>query len=180
MTGHLVFSTLHTISAVATANRLFDMGAPGYLIAAALQSIVAQRLVRRVCDGCKEAVEPTVGQSAWLATQLEPNELQNAHFVHGAGCNYCHLTGYRARIGVYELLEMDAGLTDALRREDLTAFNELAGQKKDYVPLVKCALDYATKGVTTVDEVIRVVGGLDGKNFDAVDEPQPDIVISDG
>jgi MSHA biogenesis protein MshE len=173
MTGHLVFSTLHTISAVATANRLFDMGAPGYLIAAALQSIVAQRLVRRVCDGCKEAVEPTVGQSAWLATQLEPNELQNAHFVHGAGCNYCHLTGYRARIGVYELLEMDAGLTDALRREDLTAFNELAGQKKDYVPLVKCALDYATKGVTTVDEVIRVVGGLDGKNFDAVDEPQP-------
>ncbi len=162
MTGHLVFSTLHTVSAVATANRLFDMGAPGYLVAAALHSIIAQRLVRRVCDSCSEPAKLTDGQSAWLQAQLGSEDVGDVQFMHGKGCNYCHLTGYRGRIGVYELLEMDAGLTDALRREDLTDFTALAAEKKSYVPLVNCALDYARQGVTSIEEVIRVVGGLDG------------------
>ncbi len=162
MTGHLVFSTLHTVSAVATANRLFDMGAPGYLVAAALHSIIAQRLVRRVCDSCSEPAKLTDGQSAWLQAQLGGEDVGDVQFMHGKGCNYCHLTGYRGRIGVYELLEMDAGLTDALRREDLTDFTALAAEKKSYVPLVNCALDYARQGVTSIEEVIRVVGGLDG------------------
>ena len=174
MTGHLVFSTLHTVSAVATANRLFDMGAPGYLIAAALSSIVAQRLVRRVCDSCREPVELTPGQLAWVQTQVGVKKAKSLKFVHGHGCNYCHLSGYRGRIGVYELLELDQRLTDALRREDLAAFNEHAANKDDYVPLVRCALDYAVDGITTVDEVIRVVGGLDGKHFDVIDEPETD------
>ena len=161
MTGHLVFSTLHTISAVATANRLLDMGAPGYLIGAALQGIVAQRLVRRVCESCAEPVVLTPGQSAWLVAQIGAEHAANANFLHGRGCNYCQLTGYRGRIGVYELLEMDAGLTDALRREDLSTFVSLAGQKRSYVPLVNCALDYASAGVTSLQEVVRVAGGLD-------------------
>lgn len=162
MTGHLVFSTLHTVSAVATANRLFDMGAPGYLIAAALHSIIAQRLVRRVCESCSEPAALSDGQKAWLRAQLGSDELEEHDFVHGKGCNYCHLSGYRGRIGVYELLEMDGGLTDALRREDLTEFTALSARKKSYVPLVSCALDYAVEGITSIDEVIRVVGGLDG------------------
>lgn len=162
MTGHLVFSTLHTVSAVATANRLFDMGAPGYLIAAALHSIIAQRLVRRVCESCAEPAELTDGQTAWLRAQLGDNETDTYEFKHGRGCNYCHLSGYRGRIGVYELLEMDGALTDALRREDLGEFTALAAKKKSYVPLVNCALDYAKQGITSIDEVIRVVGGLDG------------------
>jgi len=166
MTGHLVFSTLHTVSAVATASRLFDMGAPGYLIAAALQSIIAQRLVRRVCESCNEPVEPTAGQLAWLEAQEGDYSGANAAFVHGKGCSHCHLSGYRGRIGVYELLEMDSGLTDALRREDLSAFGALAQQQKAYVPLVRCALDYAADGITTIDEVIRVVGGLDSVYLD--------------
>ena len=160
MTGHLVFSTLHTVSAVATANRLFDMGAPGYLIAAALHSIIAQRLVRRVCESCSEPAVLTDGQAAWLKAQPGGDSADDFEFVHGKGCNYCHLSGYRGRIGVYELLEMDAGLTDALRREDLTEFTALAEAKKSYVPLVNCALDYAKDGITSIDEVIRVVGGL--------------------
>ena len=175
MTGHLVFSTLHTISAVATANRLFDMGAPGYLIAAALQSIVAQRLVRRVCESCTEDAELTDGQRAWLATQLPYEQLESARFVQGHGCNYCHLSGYRGRVGVYELLEMDAALTDALRREDLAAFAEIAAGKASYVPLVRCALDYAMSGATTIEEVIRVVGGLDGRHFDVIDTPDEEL-----
>ncbi|MBT8103858.1 MAG: GspE/PulE family protein [Gammaproteobacteria bacterium] len=168
MTGHLVFSTLHTVSAVATASRLFDMGAPGYLIGAALQGIVAQRLVRRVCDSCAEPVELSPGQSAWLKAQIGSKVAAKASFVQGRGCNYCQLTGFRGRIGVYELLEMDSGLTDALRREDLSDFVALAAKKKSYVPLVNCALDYAISGVTTLDEVLRVAGGLDSA-------PEPDV-----
>lgn len=161
MTGHLVFSTLHTVSAVATANRLLDMGAPGYLIGAALQGIVAQRLVRRVCESCAEPITPTPGQSAWLKAQADAKRVGNAGFMRGRGCNYCQLTGYRGRIGVYELLEMDAGLTDAMRREDLSMFVALAAKKRSYVPLVNCALDYAAAGVTSLEEVVRVAGGLD-------------------
>jgi MSHA biogenesis protein MshE len=170
MTGHLVFSTLHTVSAVATANRLFDMGAPGYLIGAALQGIIAQRLVRRVCDSCAEPIELSPNQNAWLKTQVGAKRAAKSEFLRGRGCNYCQLTGYRGRIGVYELLEMDNGLTDALRRDDLSAFVSLAGQKDSYVPLVNCALDYAIAGVTSLEEVVRVAGGLDGNEEADVDE----------
>ena len=180
MTGHLVFSTLHTVSAVATANRLLDMGAAGYLIGAALQGIVAQRLVRRVCESCAEPAELSVGQSAWLKTMLGSKQLGEAKFVHGRGCNYCQLTGYRGRIGVYELLEMDAGLTDALRREDLSGFVALAAKKKSYVPLVNCALDYALSGITSLDEVLRVAGGLDAEDSVVADNAESADETADG
>ena len=180
MTGHLVFSTLHTVSAVATANRLLDMGAPGYLIGAALQGIVAQRLVRRVCESCAEPAELSPGQLAWLKTQLGSKRAKDAGFVHGRGCNYCQLTGYRGRIGVYELLEMDAGLTDALRREDLSEFVSLAAKKKSYVPLVNCALDYAMSGITSLDEVLRVAGGLDADDAGVADAVESAVEPGDG
>jgi len=179
MTGHLVFSTLHTVSAVATANRLFDMGAPGYLIAAALQSIIAQRLVRRVCESCKEPAELSAGQRVWLQSQVGVKKAAKLKFVHGHGCNHCHLSGYRGRIGVYELLEMDGALIDALRREDLSGFTKAAERKKDYVPLVRCALDYAIVGITTVDEVIRIVGGLEGVYEDDEDEVETATDVSE-
>ena len=81
-------------------------------------------------------------------------------FVHGRGCNYCHLTGYRGRIGVYELLTVDEELADAIRRDDLDAFAQAAETARDYVPLVNCALDYAARGVTSLDEVVRLAGGV--------------------
>ncbi|WP_231892450.1 GspE/PulE family protein [Woeseia oceani] len=161
MTGHLVFSTLHTVSAAATVNRLLDMGAPGYLIAAALQGIVAQRLVRRVCDSCKEPLAPTASQQAWLAEQLGEEVAANSGFFRGRGCNYCYLTGYRGRIGVYELLEIDSGLTDSIRREDIDGFLKGCAEKKSYVPLSNCAIEYAMSGVTSLDEAIRISGGVD-------------------
>ncbi len=176
MTGHLVFSSLHTVNAVATASRLLDMGAPGYLIGAALQGIVAQRLVRRVCQSCAAPVELTSGQNAWLKAQTFGERASKTAFLRGRGCNYCQLTGYRGRIGVYELLEMDAGLTDALRHEDLASFVSLAARKKSYVPLISCALDYAADGITSLEEVVRVAGGLDVDDGRAVDAiaTQPD------
>lgn len=166
MTGHLVFSTLHTVSSAAAVSRLRDMGAPGYLLAAALTGIIAQRLVRRVCDGCKETVELNAGQQAWLKKQVGAERAESLQFVRGRGCNYCYLTGYRGRIGVFELLEMDNRLTDAIQREDLGDFLRAVEAKKSYVPLSEQALDYAIEGVTSFDEVIRIAGGL-------VDEMDP-------
>ena len=161
MTGHLVFSTLHTVSAVATVSRLREMGAPGYLLAAALIGIIAQRLVRRICDSCKEPVELSPGQRAWLNAQVGIERGKAIKFVRGRGCNHCLLTGYRGRIGVYELLEMDSRLTGAIQREDLDEFLKAADEKKSYVPLSRRALDYAIAGVTSLEEVMRLSGGLE-------------------
>ena len=166
MTGHLVFSTLHTVSAVATVSRLMEMGAPGYLLAAALNGIIAQRLIRRVCDNCKANVELTPGQKAWLGAQTVCGHDRAGKFARGAGCNHCLRTGYRGRLGVYELLEMDARLTRAIQREDLDEFNQAAAETESYVPLVRRALGYAINGLTTLEEVMRIAGGL-------IEEPDP-------
>jgi MSHA biogenesis protein MshE len=161
MTGHLVLSTLHTNSAPATVMRLVDMGAQGFMVAAALDGVIAQRLVRRVCDSCGEDVRPDTGETAWLKARLENDFQEGMTFRAGRGCAHCSNTGYRGRIGVYELLEMDEELTDALRRMDTAEFSTLARTRKGYRPLIDCALDYAREGVTSIEEVIRLAGGLD-------------------
>jgi MSHA biogenesis protein MshE len=160
MTGHLVFSTLHTVNAVATVSRLLEMGAPGYLLAAAVNGIIAQRLIRRVCDKCKVPVELTPRQQAWLSGQQVGRAGKAGKFTQGKGCNNCLNTGYRGRIGVYELLEMDARLIGAMQREDLDEFARVAANKESYVPLGRRALGYAITGLTTVDEVMRIAGSL--------------------
>ncbi len=161
MTGHLVLSTLHTNSAPATVMRLVDMGAEGFMVAAALDGVIAQRLVRRVCDACGEDAEPDSGQLAWVRARLGSEQANRIRFRAGRGCAYCSNTGYRGRIGVYELLEMDEELTDALRRMDSSAFSAIARSRKGYRPLLDCALDYAREGITSLEEVIRLAGGLD-------------------
>ena len=161
MTGHLVFSTLHTVSAPATVSRLRDMGAPGYLLAAALNGIAAQRLVRRVCKSCRETVALNPGHQAWLARQIGAERAASAEFVRGRGCNYCHLTGYNGRIAVFELLEMDDRLTDAIQREDLDDFQKAVDASSKYVPLRQRALDYALDGITSFEEAVRIAGGVD-------------------
>ncbi|MGD8827919.1 MAG: GspE/PulE family protein, partial [Gammaproteobacteria bacterium] len=148
MTGHLVLSTLHTNDAVSTVSRLLDMGAAGYMAAAALDGVVAQRLVRRVCDSCSTDDSPDARQMAWLRGRIGADKADTIHFRKGAGCPYCGHTGYRGRIGVYELLEMDETLTDALRRDDSAEFARAARARKGFRPLLMCALDYAAQGTT--------------------------------
>jgi MSHA biogenesis protein MshE len=162
MTGHMVFSTLHTNSALATINRLMDMGAAGYMLASSLDAVIAQRLVRRVCDSCGRDKAPSARQLAWLRAKVGPEQADQMKFREGRGCPYCGNTGYRGRIGVYELLELDATLIDALRRDDLQEFERQAQKRPDYRPLVMCALDYAEQGTTSLAEVIRLAGGLEG------------------
>ncbi|MGY3870516.1 MSHA fimbrial ATPase MshE [Aeromonas crassostreae] len=159
ITGHLVLTTLHTNDAITSALRLIDMGAPGYLVASALRAVVAQRLVRRVCEHCSEPKAPDEGQTSWL-TALS-GEAPGQHGYHkGRGCQSCNFTGYRGRLGVYELLELDQPMMDALRRNDAEGFARAARQHPHYRPLALAALDYARRGITSVDEVLRLAEDL--------------------
>jgi len=160
ITGHMVFSTLHTMSALATVHRLLDMGAPGYMIAAAVHGIVAQRLVRRVCENCARSVQADAHEAALLRAQFGP-EAAAASFRLGSGCTYCNLTGYRGRIAVYELLEIDRTLTDAIRAGDLGRLEEAARARTDFVSLARSALELAIRGVTSVSEALGVATGVD-------------------
>jgi MSHA biogenesis protein MshE len=161
MTGHLVLSTLHTNNAVDSVVRLMDMGAEGYMIATSVNAVVAQRLVRRVCDGCVESVEPTRRERAWLSTILGDDGIDEIELVRGAGCTYCGNTGHRGRIGVYELLEIDDELADLLRREDGAGFASTARSRDSYRPLLLSAIDHMKAGVTSIDDVLRLAGGID-------------------
>jgi len=160
MTGHLVLSTLHTNDSISTVSRLVDMGIPGYMVATALNAVIAQRLVRRVCENCAETYEPTVGEQAWLKA-MSGGQARPGKFRHGTGCQYCNNTGYRGRIGLYELLELDGTLADHLRRQDYSAFERAAATQSGFRPLAQSGLDFAVQGVTTIGEVIRVAGSLE-------------------
>lgn len=155
MTGHLVLTTLHTNDAISSALRLMDMGAQGYLVASALRAIVAQRLVRRICRYCHEEHEVDAGDRIWLVN-LFGEGVHQQKFQRGRGCQSCNFTGYAGRIGVFELLELDLPMMDALRRGDPEAFARAAREHAEYRPLVDMAFEYATQGITTVDEVLRL------------------------
>jgi MSHA biogenesis protein MshE len=159
ITGHLVLSTLHTNDAPSTAMRLVDMGAEPFLVATALNAVLAQRLVRRVCENCMHDQVPDAQQLAWLE-RLHGAKLAGRTFKLGSGCHQCHNTGYAGRLGVYELLEMDEAMIAALRRNDPQAFAEAAQANPSYRPLAANALDYALAGVTSIDEVLKVCATL--------------------
>jgi MSHA biogenesis protein MshE len=161
MTGHLVFSTLHTIDAIATVHRLLDMGAAGYMIAAALHGVVAQRLVRRICTDCATEARPTANELAWLASCRPALAANPPRFHAGAGCTYCNLTGYRGRAAVYELLDVDRPLADAVRRGAFEEFARGARARPGYVPLAQGALDLALAGVTSLSEAMAVGSHLE-------------------
>ncbi|KJG01144.1 GspE/PulE family protein [Photobacterium angustum] len=157
LTGHLVLSTLHTNDAVDSALRMIDMEAPGYLVASAVRAVLAQRLVRRICSDCGEdaALEP--GQKAWLETCFP---FYNNHvFRRGRGCHSCNFTGYKGRIGVFELLEMRQDMMDALRQNNAVLFTQLARKSEGYKPLVESAMDLALAGKTSIDEVLLLGEG---------------------
>lgn len=164
MTGHLVLSTLHTNDAVTSALRLVDMGVDSYLVASSLRAIVAQRLVRRICDSCSE--EHILNEAeARLFKKIKPNYSAEVQFRKGTGCVHCFNTGYRGRIGVFELLELNASMGDALRDNNVRKFNDAAHAHPHYKPLSASALDYAIQGVTTIDEVLRVSAQVEDESL---------------
>lgn len=159
LTGHMVLSTLHTNDAVSSIDRLMDMGIQPYMIAASLRAVIAQRLVRRICESCAEPYQPDAQELAWLASVSEnPEALQ---LKKGRGCSHCNNTGYHGRIGVYEYMEMNRAMINALRAEDSIAFAETAKQNEAYQSLLDTSMTYTRQGVTTLEEVIRVVGEVE-------------------
>lgn len=156
MTGHLVLSTLHTNDAVTSALRLIDMGVDPYLVAASLKAIVAQRLVRKVCESCSAPYEPNANERQLIALGQKRFGLSAGSLKKGLGCPHCFNTGYRGRIGVFELLEVNNAMADALRDNNVRAFNDVVHKNPDFQPLMYSALDFALQGITTLEEVLRV------------------------
>ena len=154
LTGHLVLSTLHTNDAITSAMRLIDMGAPAYLVASSLRAIIAQRLVRRVCNDCRVPYLPDHQEISWLKYLGE--DVTEAQFSKGQGCTACNHSGYKGRVGIFELLEMDDAMMDALRVNDTQGFAKAAKNSANFSPLSTMALNYAKQGVTSLDEVFKV------------------------
>jgi MSHA biogenesis protein MshE len=161
ITGHLVFSTLHTLSASATVGRLLDMGVQGFMIATALHGIVAQRLVRQVCPDCAQSTDPDDHQLAWLQAQVGARAASQMKFQTGAGCTYCNLSGYRGRAAIYELIELDRSLADCIRSGDTQKFADVARVQNDYSSLTRSAINLAAQGKTSIAEAIATTSGLD-------------------
>ncbi|ELI6447899.1 TPA: GspE/PulE family protein [Photobacterium damselae] len=163
LTGHLVLSTLHTNNAIDSALRMIDMEAPGYLVASAVRAVLAQRLVRRICPECKEPVALAPQQQVWLESRYP--QLSQHTFHYGRGCQNCNFSGYRGRIGVFELLEIDMPMMDALRDNNAVLFGQLARNSQSYKPLIESAMELAMAGTTSIDEVL-ILGESD--NIDLV------------
>ncbi|EOX4434437.1 GspE/PulE family protein [Vibrio alginolyticus] len=157
LTGHLVLSTLHTNDAVDSALRMIDMGAPGYLVASAVRAVVAQRLVRRVCTDCKTEDHLDESRQQWVAGRF-PNQVSTI-FYKGAGCQNCNLTGYRGRIGVFEMLELEQEMMDKLRANDAVGFAQAARRSENYKPLLASAMELALQGIVSLDEVMTLGEG---------------------
>ena len=157
LTGHLVLSTLHTNDAVDSALRMMDMGAPGYLVASAVRAVVAQRLARTICTECCIDDELDDARLKWLEARF-PMQV-SASFKRGSGCQSCNLTGYRGRVGVFELLELDQDMMDTLRANDAVAFSQMARQSETYTPLAVSAMRLALEGRISLNEVMALAEG---------------------
>lgn len=152
LTGHLVLSTLHTNDAPSSITRLINVGVEPYLISAALNAILAQRLVRRICPHCREEQVPTDEMREFIQLQ----GFTGQKLFHGAGCDRCRKTGYSGRLGIYELLVMDDKLRDMVTSNpDVTQLRKYC-RERGLVTLRDDGFDKVKSGLTTVDEVLRV------------------------
>ena len=153
LTGHTVFSTLHTNDAPSTITRLKDMGVPTFLITATVEAILAQRLVRRICPECREEAEASDGLLADLGMTRE--DVKDKKFYRGAGCDTCNNTGYKGRVGLFELMILDDDLREMIMNNDTTDNMRDAARRKGMVMLRDAGLNFAYQGTTTIEEVVR-------------------------
>ena len=154
LTGHLVFSTLHTNDAPSAVTRLADMGVPSYLIASSVIAIMAQRLVRTICKKCREPFQPP--QSVLDSAGFPAGVLESAHFMHGRGCTACNMKGYKGRLGIYELMKMSSKIRELTFAEAPTTQIRQAAITEGMKTLYVDGLLKVAKGITTMEEVLRV------------------------
>jgi type IV pilus assembly protein PilB len=154
LTGHLVFSTLHTNDAPSAVTRMVDMGVPGYLVASSVIAILAQRLVRTVCSKCKTKVTPR--ESVILESGLTLEQAKNANFVRGKGCNHCQKTGYKGRLGIFELMMINSKIREMIFADSSSTQLRDAAISQGMMTLYSDGLDKVMRGITTFEEVHRV------------------------
>jgi general secretion pathway protein E len=153
LTGHLVFSTLHTNDAISAIDRLRDMGIPDYLISSTLLGVIAQRLVRRVCSYCKIYYEPNERELKLLDIEGNPTDYI---FTNGKGCKECNNTGYLGREAIYEIVPFDEKILKMIENEESTAKIKEYVTEKEINDLRKAGVIKAVKGITTISEILRV------------------------
>ena len=156
LTGHLVFSTLHTNDACSAVTRLINMGVEPYLIGAALNLVLAQRLVRRVCAKCRQAYEPPRN----VRKALERMGYQADAFFKGVGCRSCRNTGYKGRLGVHELLVINDELRDAIVADPSINNLRRIAQAGGMIDLAHDGFRKVREGMTTIEEILHIVGDL--------------------
>ncbi len=153
LTGHMVFSTLHTNDAPSTVTRLRDMGIPPFLITATLEAVLAQRLVRRICVECREEFVPS--SETLMELSLRPEEVTGKKFYRGRGCIACNNTGFKGRVGLFELLEINDELRDMINSGASAEILRDVGLRAGMTPLRDAGLKKIHSGVTTCEEVVR-------------------------
>ncbi|GIW86628.1 MAG: type IV fimbrial assembly protein PilB [Isosphaeraceae bacterium] len=164
LTGHLVFSTLHTNDAPSAITRLVDIGVQPFLVASSVMGIMAQRLVRKVCPKCRQRYEPPAALLKSIG--LRPEIAKKANFMRGKGCGYCNKTGYRGRMGIYELMTMTTQIREMTFRGESTENIRKMARKQGMRTLFEDGMVKALKGMTTLEEVLRIT------KADFVMEPQ--------
>ena len=153
ITGHLVLSTIHTNNALSSIDRLLDIGVEPYVLAGAVRGIISQRLLRRICPYCRQAYTPDAEERKYLGLPAQGDET----FYRGAGCDACFHTGYRGRVGAFEILNVTAPIRQAIYTNDRTRLAEVMAQS-DFQPIMDNCRDLVLEGVTSVEEVRRIVG----------------------
>ena len=153
LTGHLVFSTLHTNDAPSSITRLLDMGVPKFLITACVESILAQRLVRRICTDCRTEFEPS--DELLMELQLPVETARQYNFYYGKGCATCHNSGYKGRVGLYELMDVTDDIRDLIAEDANVDDLKNLARSQGMTTLREAGLKLIFEGVTTIDEVVR-------------------------
>jgi type IV pilus assembly protein PilB len=155
LTGHLVLSTLHTNTAVAAITRLRNLGIPSYLIASSLNGIVAQRLVRRICSHCKQPYTPTLEELTKM--RIRGRDPAGFESFKGAGCAHCNQTGYRGRVGVFEVLTVEGPIRELIAADAPEAAILKTAVEGGMRYLLEDGLDKIVQGITSIEELLRVV-----------------------
>jgi type IV pilus assembly protein PilB len=153
LTGHLVFSTLHTNDAPSSIARLLDLGMEPFLLTATLEAIIAQRLVRKICENCKEEYTPSEQQLMELG--LLPEDIKGRTFFYGKGCDYCNHTGYKGRRGIFETMVLDDELRELIMKHASTNVLRQAARKRGMRSLRESGLLTLYDGITTIEEIVR-------------------------
>ena len=161
MTGHMVLSTLHTNDALTTPIRLFDMGVPRFMVAMSLQLVMAQRLVRTICEHCADEYKPLPQEQAWLRMVMG-DEAEGKVFYRGYGCDHCNKSGYSGRQGIYEYLEMTQTMIEAANHGDPQEFMRAGREQMGGATLRRDALRLALSGRSTIEEAMRINNQMEG------------------